>query len=251
MEPVLVAEGRGPEVHGLSQIERVVDTYIAPSKTFNDIRRSTSWWLPFLLFFIVSTLFAYSVDKKVGFDAVAQQQIQQSQKAQDRLASLAPADRANAIQAQANITKYSTYVSGVFFLLFPLIFGLLHWATINFGFGAKTTFGQNFAVEVYAALPLLLQKLLTIILILAGVGTENFNLSNPIGTNLGYYLTDSPVWLKTMGTFFDLFTLWALVLSIVGVAAISGKSRGQAAIVVVSWWAFMVLIFTGLLAAFA
>ena len=31
---------------GLSQVERVVDTFIAPSKTITDILRSTSWWLP-------------------------------------------------------------------------------------------------------------------------------------------------------------------------------------------------------------
>ena len=37
------------EVTGLSQVERVVDTFVAPSKTFTDILRSTSWWLPFLL----------------------------------------------------------------------------------------------------------------------------------------------------------------------------------------------------------
>ena len=37
------------EVTGLSQVERVVDTFVAPSKTFADILRSTSWWLPFLI----------------------------------------------------------------------------------------------------------------------------------------------------------------------------------------------------------
>ena len=33
----------------LSQAERVVDTFIAPSKTFTDILRSSSWWLPWLI----------------------------------------------------------------------------------------------------------------------------------------------------------------------------------------------------------
>jgi hypothetical protein len=169
MEPVLVAEGQAPEVHGLSQVERVVDTYVAPSKTFNDIRRSISWWLPAILFFIVSALFAYSVDKKIGFDAVTEQQIQQSPKAQDRMASMAPADRARAIKMQATGTKYFSYGGGVFFLLIPLIGGLLNWATINFGFGAKTTFGQNYAVQMYSALPLLLKSVLAIVLIFAGV----------------------------------------------------------------------------------
>ncbi len=33
----------------LNQVERIVDTFVAPSRTFIDIRRNTSRWLPFLL----------------------------------------------------------------------------------------------------------------------------------------------------------------------------------------------------------
>ena len=29
---------------GLSEVERVVDTFVAPSKTFADIGRSSKWW---------------------------------------------------------------------------------------------------------------------------------------------------------------------------------------------------------------
>ena len=39
----------------LSQVERVVDTFVAPTATFTDILRSTSWWLPFLLLVLVTT----------------------------------------------------------------------------------------------------------------------------------------------------------------------------------------------------
>ncbi|MGB7554313.1 MAG: hypothetical protein WBM04_08060 [Candidatus Korobacteraceae bacterium] len=33
----------------LSQAERVVDTFVAPSKTFTDIRRNATWWVPWVL----------------------------------------------------------------------------------------------------------------------------------------------------------------------------------------------------------
>jgi hypothetical protein len=109
MEPVLFAEGKP-----LSQVERVVDTFIAPSKTFTDLLRSTNWLLPFLLYFLVSAGFAFAVDKKIGFDSVAEQAVQQSQMAQDRMASLTPAQRSVAIHRQAVGTKYVSYVSGIF-----------------------------------------------------------------------------------------------------------------------------------------
>ena len=246
MEQVLVDEGKG-----LSQVERVVDTYIAPSKTFTDILRSTAWWLPFLIFCVVSAGFAYAIDKKIGFDAVTEQTIQQSQSAQDRLASLSPPEKALAIHRQAVGTKYFAYGSGIVFLLISLIAALLNWATINFGFGAKTTFGQNYAVQMYVALPLAIKSVLAIVLIFAGVGTENFNINNPVGTSVGYYLTDSAVWMKTLGNFFDIFSFWTMALSIIGLAIISGKSKGKAAAVVIGWWVVTVIVFTGLAAAFA
>ena len=246
MEPVLIADGKP-----LSQVERVGYTYVAPSRTFRDILRSTSWWLPFVLYMAVSTVFAFAVDKKIGFDSVAEQAIQQSPMTQDRLSGLSPAERAVAVHRQAVATKYSVYAGGVFFLLFGLIGALLNWASINFGFGARTTFGQNFALQMFASLPLLIKSILSIILVFAGVGTESFNLRDPIGTNPGFYMTDSAVWIKTALSFFDIFGLWALVLAVIGLACISGKSKGQAAIVVFGWWFIFMVVVTGLTAVFS
>ena len=235
----------------LSQVERVADTFLAPSKTFTDILRSTSWWLPFVIFMVVSACFAFAVDQKIGYDSVAEQAVQQSQMTQDRLASLTPEQRAKAIHQQAVGTKYFSYIGGIFFLLFALFGALLNWATINFGFGAKTTFGQNFALQMYSSLPLAIKSVVSIVLIYAGVGADNFNMRNPIGTNPGFYMADSAAWLKAALSFFDIFGLWALVLAVIGLACISGKSKGQAAVVVFGWWFVLLLVVTGLVAAFS
>jgi hypothetical protein len=37
----------------LSEPQRLVDVFIAPSKTFTDLRRNASWWAPFLITAIV------------------------------------------------------------------------------------------------------------------------------------------------------------------------------------------------------
>ena len=167
----------------LSQGARVLDTFIAPTKTFTDILRSTSWWLPFLLMVIVSFASAYAIDKNVGFDRVAEQQVEQSPSQADRLAQLTPDARAQQMHGRAVGTKYSTYASGVFILLIAAIFALLNWAGLNFGLGAKTTFGQNFAVAMYSSLPRLFIGLLNIVFLYAGVNTENFDLNNPVAVS--------------------------------------------------------------------
>ena len=70
--------GRG----GLSQLERVVNTFVAPAATFRDILRSTSWWLPFVLIVLFSTASTYTVaiQHNVGFSRVAETQIRMTPK---------------------------------------------------------------------------------------------------------------------------------------------------------------------------
>jgi len=64
----------------LSQVERVVVTFIAPSKTFSDIRRSASWWVPWILLAIASVAMVLVVDKKLGMEKVVENQMALSPK---------------------------------------------------------------------------------------------------------------------------------------------------------------------------
>jgi Yip1 domain len=237
------------EITGLSQVERVVDTFVAPSKTFADILRSTSWWLPFLLLVVVTMGSTYAIDQKIGFDRVAEQSITQSASASEQMAQLTPDQHAAAIHRIAVTQKYGSYAAALIILIFVAIIALLNWASLNFGMGAKTTFGQNFAVCMYAGLPKIFIGLLNIVFVYAGVNTENFDLNNPVGTNIGYYMTSSPHWVQTAGSFLDIFGLWTLALSVIGLAIIAKKSKGQAAIVAVGWWLIGLLILTGITAA--
>jgi hypothetical protein len=245
MQDIVVAETRP-----LSQVERVVDTFIAPRKTFTDILRSTSWWLPFILFTIVSIASTYSVSKKVGFDAVAQRQIEVSPSSEERMSQLPPEQRAKQVHISAIFTEAIGYGFGVAILLGCAFSALLYWASFNFGLGAKTTFGQMFALNVYTLLPRLFLSILNIVFVFAGVNTENYDIRNPVGTNLGYYMPNAAPALRPILSSIDIFAVWTLVLAVIGASIISRKSIGQSAAVVVGWWFLFILIATGFAAAF-
>ena len=249
MEDVLAVDSRVSSNQGLSQTERIIDTFVAPSKTFMDILRSTSWWLPFLLILVVSAASAFVMDRKIGFEHIAEHAMQQTPKAAEQMAQLTPQQRETQISIAAVFTKDISYAGGVFFLGIAALVALLMWASFNFGLGANTTFSQNLAVFFYAYLPHVFLAVLNIIFVYAGVNTENFDINNPVGTNVEYYMTDSAQWLKTMFGYFDVFGLWTLALLVVGSAIITRKSKGQVAIVVVGWWVIMVLVTTAAAAA--
>jgi|SRR5665213_3836726 len=248
MPEELVTAESGAQV---SQVMRVVDTFVAPSKTFTDILRSSNCWLPIVIMVILTMGWAYSIDRTVGFAAATEVQMAKSPKQADAMQQLPPDQRASRMAITTTITKYSTYASCVFVIIFMLIETLLLWASFNFGLGAQTKFGQVFAVVAFAGLPRNLIWVMSSILLFAGAGTENFDMRNPVGTNLGYYLTDSAAWLKAAGQFFDVFGLWCLALLVLGMAIISRKKISQAAMVVIGWWVLILLIVVGFSAAFA
>jgi hypothetical protein len=239
----------GDEQRGLSQIERVADTFVAPAATFTDILRSAAWWLPFLLIVIVSTGSTYTIDRNVGFSRVAENQVHASPKAEEQMSELAPADRASQMEKRAVGTRYFSYGFPLFLLLFFAVYAAIMLGTINFGLGARMTYGQSFAVTMYASLPYLVISLLTILTVAFGNNAETFNIQNPVGTNLAYYLPDAAPWLKALLMPFDLVKLWSLVLTIVGFKIVAKRSTGQIVAVVVGWWLLMLLI--GVVAAVA
>jgi hypothetical protein len=234
----------------LSEVERVVDTFVAPSKTFNDILRSSSWWLPWLLGALVPLGFSVAIQQKVGWDKTYSNILRQSsQTQQDRIAQLPPDQQARQKAIAASFTKYVVWASPVLVLLFAAIAAGVLLMTLNFGLGGRATFGQMFAVWMYATLPWLISGILGIVVLFAGLDADAFNLKNPVGTNIGYYLpTDLPQWLIAFGTSLDILTIWVLVLLTIGCAIVARTKLASTAIAVVGWWVLITLVKVGVAA---
>ena len=78
----------------LTEVERVVDTFVAPSKTFTDIKRNASWWVPWLLMSIFGLAMVFTVDKKLGMDTAYENQMRLSPKQMDKMDQLPPDQKA-------------------------------------------------------------------------------------------------------------------------------------------------------------
>ena len=237
-------------VPGLSEPQRVIDTFTAPSKTFTDILRNSSFWGPLVIMILVSVGFSFAVQTKVGWDKVYENILHQSPKQEARMAQM-PADQVPTAKAIGiKFTSIIAYSYTVVVLIFTAINALLVWVTLNFGFGGKAKFGQVFAVSMYGSLVMNLKYLLAIVAIFAGLAPDSFILQNPVGTNIGYYLsTEAPKALNAFCIHMDLFEIWAIVLNVIGMAIVAKVSRGKAAVAVVGWWLLIVLISVGAAAA--
>jgi hypothetical protein len=134
-------------------------------------------------------------------------------------------------------------------LLFAAIAAGVLLLTLKFGLGAQLKFGAMFAVWIYATLPLLIQGIIGIIVIYAGLDADSFNIKNPLGTNIGYFLpSDSPPWLMAFATSMDIITVWCLILLTIGCAIVGRVKRGTAAIAVLGWWVLITVVKVGVAA---
>jgi hypothetical protein len=228
----------------LSQVERVIDTFIAPTKTFRDILRDPSWWMPWLLGVVLTLGFGLAVQQKIGWDKTYNNILLQSpQSQQDRLAQLPPAEQARQKAIGASFVKYIFWTTPILGLLFAAIATLVLTGTLNFVLGGHAKFGQMFAVWMYAALPFTIQAVLVIITIYAGLDADAFNLKNPVGTNIGYFLPqDSPKWLLAFGTAMDILTIWVLILLTIGSSIVARMKRSTAAVAIFGWWILITLV---------
>ncbi len=231
-----------PQETPLSEGQRLAYTFFAPSKTFTDLRRNASWWAPFLIIAIVSVLFGYVVDQKVGFRKVVDNVIQLQPKQAAQLENM-PADRRERnLALQTTITKFITYGFPVIALLVYVIFTAVLFATLKFGASADVRFSRMFALVVYTRLPQILMPLLAILSLLAGGSGDGFNIQNPVATNPGYFIgpEGSPVF-RALLTPLDVLSIWSLVLTAIGITCITKVKRGTAFAVVFGWFAFVVL----------
>jgi hypothetical protein len=227
-----------PELPPLSEGARIVNTFIAPSKTFGDLRRNASWWGPWLLISIVSLLFVYSMDRQIGFEQITKNQIAQSPRA-DQFGQLPAEQQAKQIRFTSNLIRYLSYGIPVMILFYFAITSLVLWATFKVGAGADVSYKTAYAIVFYAALPGIIGSILGAISMFAGINPEGFNVKNPVATNPAYFMDPTAnKFLYVMASALDVIVIWTIVLLGIGFSSNSKVKRTTAIVMVAAWYLF-------------
>ncbi len=245
--PVLPASPAPAQPAPLSQGARIVNTFIAPAKTFTDLRRSASWWAPWIVIAIFSLVFVYAMGKQVGFEQITRNQFEHSRRAAD-FDRLTPEKQAQQIQPFVKATAVASYGIPFILLFNALLATLALWLTFKVALGAETTFGQAYAITIYSWLPGIFGGILGTIALFAGANPEGFDANYPVGTNLGYYLDPDTTgkFVRGMASSLDVLSIWTIVLAGIGYACTSKVKRSTAIIVVACWYLAFKLIESGL-----
>jgi hypothetical protein len=231
----------------MSEGARILNTYIAPSKTFTDLRRNASWWGPWVLISIFSLAVIFTVGKKIGFEQVTRNQLAQSARSSEQFDKLTPEQQAQRLQFSAKIFSYIGYATPLVILLVFLIMATALWATFNIGAGAETSFSQAYAIVMYASLPGVIHAILSIVSMVAGTNPEGFDINNAVGTNLGYFLDPESVgkFVRVLASSLDVINIWTIILIGIGFACTSKVKRSTAIMIVAGWYVLAKLVAAG------
>jgi ABC-type multidrug transport system fused ATPase/permease subunit len=245
-----------PEAVGLSQWQRVTNTFTAPSKTFEDIKSGNkSWWLPFILTILSFLVFYGSVSAKVTWATVAENEQRNMPEFFKRMTDRMPPEQRAEQERKAPMSQAISAAFAPFgILLMDVIAAGVLLATINFGFGGKAKFGSLFAVTLYAGLVLWpIRWILSAITLFAGLDPEMFNIHYPAPTNVGAFFNyhETPLPLYAFLASLDAPTIWCMVVTSIGVATVAGVKRTSGYIAVFGWWVIGLLLGVGIAAAFS
>lgn len=233
---------------GLTQVQRVISVFAAPSKTFADIKNGNrSWWLPFILTVLCGAFLWFAIDTQVTWKTVYENQQKLAPEfAKRMMEQMPPEQRAKADAAGPKNQAVFWAISPLFLLMQDLLMALILWPTINFGFGGRAKYGSILAVILYAGLVLWpIRLLLGGIALFAGAAPDGFNVGNPSPTNMAAFLNqaDTNKALYTILTALDAPTIWCLAITSIGVAIVAGTKRSSGYIAVFGWWILVTLVF--------
>jgi hypothetical protein len=225
--PPTAPEPAGP---GLSEPQRLVNTFIAPRKTFEDLKRNPSWWVPWLITGIFSIIFGAVAVQKIDIPRFLQQQIEKSPSAQRRLEQLTPEQRERGMAVQATIVKGTFFAFPVISLLSGLVIAAVLMAVFNFILGAEVPFQRAMAVVFYSYVPLIISTILLTVSILVSSDPNTIDITNPMPTNPGFFMDPlGNQFIYSIASSLDIFSIWVVTLLGLGFATTSSNRRPDAA----------------------
>jgi len=245
-----------PQPQGMSAAARVTGVLFEPAATFQDIARRPTFLLPMILVILASLVFSVLMGQRVGWDRVIQQRNEMMGQAMQQRMSQMPAEQREAQEKmQRMITPITTYAGSI--LGTPIIWlisaGLL-MLIVKVMMSVPVTFKQVYSIVAFAAMPIVIQTILKIV-VLYLKKPDDFNTMNPLAFNPGAFMDPATgsKFLYVVGVSLDVFIIWSLVLTAVGLKAAGGKRLSFTGALVAAFtpWVVFVLLGAGAAAAFS
>lgn len=227
-----------PEVPKQNVLARFAGALFSPVETFLEIARRPDVLAPLLVLIVLGYLSTAVILPRMDFDSMMSAQADAMRKQQPNMSD---ADLARIEKFSQATTKVTMWIAPVLALvIYALIAGILLLAFRMMG--GEGTFKQAFSATLYSWAPLILFSIITTIVVLARGSFDPTTAATLVKSNPAFLvdMKEQPVLFSLLSSI-DLFTIWSVVLLILGFSALSKMSRGKSAAIVLSLWAVLIV----------
>ena len=223
-----------------SAFGRLVSVLVAPGKTFRSIAERPTWGVALIVLLLLAVGTTLLFFQKLDFEEMVRQQMAEQGR------ELPP-------EAAGQLGMMRGCAMGAA-LGFPVIFyfgvPLLFWGAFTL-LGGTLSYKTSLAVALHAMMPAAVGALLSIPVLLgrAEVSAEEAQAGSVLASNLAQFAPDgaSPVVIALLASV-DIFTIWIVVLLIVGYQIAARVSMAKAAATVLGLWLVGILFKVGMAA---
>lgn len=219
-----------------NSFQRIIGVLFSPDATFASIAKRPDWVVPLLLITVLAFANGILISSRIDFGAPAREAM-----AQNKNMTQEQMDRAE--RMSVGMGKVAKFIGPVITIIVLLIVAGVLLLGVRV-MGGDGDFKQAFSVTCYAWLPNLIQALVLTIVVLAKGATA----INP--QTFPTMVRSSPAFLVDMKTqpmafallsSLDIFTIWVVILLIIGFAYVGRISKAKSAAIVISLWFVTVL----------
>jgi len=227
-----VAEPQPQPQEKVNPFARIVGVFFSPNETFQSIARKPDFGVPLTILALLSLVTGWVLASRLDFVAM----MREAMESNPQTASM-PAERLDStVKMMAGVTKAISYASPLVSILMLVILSGIIFLAFRM-FGGQGDFKQAFSATVYAWYPPLLKGVIAFIVLLNRKNISMVDLQNPVRSNLGFLVNPKtqPLAFAFLSSI-DVFSIWLVILLIIGFAALSRLSKARSAAIVITLW---------------
>lgn len=221
-----------------SAFQRIGGVLFSPGETFESIARRPDWVVPFVIILALALIGGIVLGTRLDFQSLAREAMEANPKSADM-----PADAMETtVRVMAASMKIGSFLAPVLTAAGILLTAGVLLLSFRL-FGGEGTFKQAFAVTNYAWMPRAIKGILGLIVIVSRESVDIITLQNPVMSNLGFLLSpkDHPLGFA-LASSLDVFSIWSLILLIIGFSKVSRQSTSKSASIVIALWVVVTLL---------
>lgn len=236
----------------MTSLRRVVSVLFSPGKTFQEIAERPTWAVVLVVLLAFGAASSAVVVSKI--DPALQEQAIRDQLEGSRGLSGAELDRATdqAMDVMAKTRPFWPVIGVIVMVAVYLLATLLLWGGVTLAGGERIGFVKAFSTTLHGLVPQAVLALVAIPVLLLNPGSldpEAARSGSVLASNLAVFAPEgtSTVVLSLLSSV-DFFSLWSLILLIVGFSVTAKISKSASSAVVIGCWVLSVAIKVGLAA---